>query len=56
MRSFEAMVMANAIVDPDVTWKGISLEWVVRIVLTMTISPGMIVDGNLNATSVVVKE
>ena len=33
------MVMANEIVEPDVTWKGISLEWVVRIVLTMTISP-----------------
>ena len=39
MRSFQAMVMANEIVEPDVTWKGISLEWVVRIVLTMTISP-----------------
>jgi hypothetical protein len=48
MRSFEVMVMANAIVEPDVAWKGMSLEWVVRIVLTMTTSPGLIVHGNFD--------
>ena len=56
MRSLEAMVMANAIVEPNVTWRGMTFEWVVSIVLTMTISPGSIVHGNLNATSVVVNK
>ena len=46
--------MANASLEPNVTLKDMPFEWVVCIVLTMTISPGSIVHRNLNTTSVVV--
>ena len=55
MRSFEAIVMENVILEPSETSKGITFEWVVCMVLTITISPAWIVHGNLNVTSVVVK-
>ena len=55
MRSFDAIVMENVMLEPSETSKGITFEWVVCMVFTITISPAWIVHGNLNATSVVVK-
>ena len=55
MRSFDAIVMENVMLEPIETSKGITFEWVVCIVFTITVSPEWIEHGNLNATSVVVK-
>ena len=55
MRSFDAMVMGNASLEPTETSNCITFEWVLCIVFTITISPEWIAHGNWNATSVVVR-
>ena len=49
MRSFDAIVMENVMLEPSETSKGITFEWVVCMVFTITISPAWIVHSPVSS-------